>query len=129
MSVSIREVIKMKQTEKVNQKSKEVVSLPTDLVSKLNSKEVNIVHKDDGRTRRKIVNWTDVLDWCISTEWINVKLLQEHVESTYDKKKLHYSEALRFIRSNKTNKFVSITIKEIQSGEHKGVYYNFIKKK
>ena len=116
-------------TEEKNLTTTKVESLSNELLTKLSSKEVSIIHVSDKRTRNKIVNWNDVADWCISLKWVNIKMIQEHVESTYNKKELHYSEALRFLRSNKLNKVVKVTIKEIESGEHKGIYYNLIKRK
>ena len=118
-----------KRSEEKNLTTTSVESLSNELLTKLSSKDVKIIYVDDKRTRPKIVNWIQVTDWCIKMKWINMKMIQEHVESTYNKKELHYSEALRFLRSNKLNKVVKITIKEIESGEHKGVYYNLTKRK
>ena len=118
-----------KTSEEKNLTTTNVESLSNELLTKLSSKEVKIQHVSDKRSRRKIVNWNYVADWCISMKWINIKMIQEHVESTYNKKELHYSEALRFLRSNKLNKVVKIVIKEIESGEHKGIYYNLTKRK
>ena len=86
-----------KRSEEKNLTTTKVESLSTELLTKLSSKEVNIIYVDDKKTRMKIVNWNYVTDWCIKMKWINIKMIQEHVESTYNKKKLHYSEALRFL--------------------------------
>jgi len=115
-----------KPTEQMN--SIKVESLSEELLTKLSSKEIKIQQVSDKRSRNKIVNWIDVADYCISMKWVNINMIQQHVESTYNKKELHYSEALRFLRSAKLNKTVKIIIKEIESGEHKGVYYNLTKR-
>ncbi len=108
--------------------STKVMSLSNELLTKLSSKTIKIQHVSDKRSRNKIVNWMDVADWCISMKWVNINMMQVHVVDTYNKNKLEYSEALRFLRSKKLNKVVKIVIKEIESGEHKGVYYNLTKK-
>ena len=118
-----------KPTEEKNLTTTKVESLSNELLTKLSSKEVKVIHVTDKRTRNKIVNWNLVADWCISMKWVNMKMIQQHVESTYNKKVLHYSEGLRFLNSNKLNKVVKVTVKEIESGKNKNIYYNLVKRK
>jgi hypothetical protein len=137
----IHEVTKMSVNVNNNKKNdvnttSQVVNKKQVINSKLPTNVIDILEHDIKQTksidevsgRPKIVNWLEVMDWCIEQQWCTSEQIKEHVLSTYKKNKLYYSEFLRFVRSEKTNKIVKITCKEIESGEYKNVYYKFEKR-
>ena len=103
--------------------------LSKELINQLNSTETKFKSIDELHGRPKIVNWLEVIDYCIEQEWCTAEMIKNYVLASYDKPKLYYSEVLRFLRCNRTNKLVQITSKEIESGEHKNVYYKLVKRK
>ncbi len=107
------------QTNKVTNK------LDKELTDLLNSNKVKLIPIKDKGTRRKIVDWIEVENYCIDNVWNTVKMIQEHVLDTYDKQTIHYSEVLRFIHKSRKEKNFHLTKKEIPSGKHKGVYWKF----
>ena len=109
-------------SKKVNENQK----LDAELITLLNSKKVHLVPIAEKGTRRKIVDWDEMLELCCDKVWNTVKMIQDDVLKFYPKKKtIHYSEVLRFIRVCNKHEDVHITKKKIKSGEHKGVYYKF----
>ncbi len=111
--------VKAKKTNKQSNK------LDKELTDLLNSNKVKLIAVKDKGTRRKIVDWIAVENYCIDNEWNTVKMIQDHVLSNYNKKTIHYSEVLRFIHKSRKDKNFHLTKKEIPSGEHKGVYWKF----
>ena len=110
---------------KVKKTTNKTEKLDKDLVTLLNSNKVKLVPIHEKISRRKIVDWIEVEDFCIDNVWNTVKMIQEFVLSSYNKKTIHYSEVLRFIKKSSKDENLHITKKEIESGEHKGVYWKF----
>ena len=106
-------------------KKKNVQKLDAELVTLLDSNKVHLVPITEKRTRRKIVDWIEVEEFCIDNVWNTVKLVQDFVLASYKKETIHYSEVLRFINKSIKDENLHITKKEIESGEHKGVYWKF----
>lgn len=130
--------VKVKESDVMNVKSvemkkieekKKVEKLNSDVVRLLESNDIKFVDIKEKSGRRKIVNWIEVLDFCIENKWVNMNMISEYVLSNYNKEKIYYSELLRFIRSDDVNKKVIINKKVIDSGEDKNVYYSFVKRK
>jgi len=103
-------------------------------MTKLTSSLVNVLEASDDidlqrtSTRMKIVPWNDVAEMLTTFGWFTVDMLSDYVESNYNKNKLHYSEALRFIRTSSKLWNVKVNKKEILSGPDKGVYYRYLVK-
>ena len=110
---------------KVNKTKNKTEKLDKDLVTLLNSNKVKLIPIDEKRSRRKIVDWIDVEEHCCDNVWSTVKMIQDYVLQSSNKKTIHYSEVLRFIHKSSKDKNIHITKKEIKSGEHKGVYWKF----
>ena len=115
----------MKEVKTKSKVVKRTNKLNKELTDLLNSNKVKLIPIKDKGTRRKIVDWNAVEEHCIDNRWNTVKMIQDHVLETYNKKTIHYSEVLRFIRKSRKDKNFHLTKKEIPSGEHKGVYWKF----
>ncbi len=110
---------------KVKRTNKQSNKLSKELTDLLNSNKVKLIAVKEKGTRRKIVDWIAVENYCIDNVWNTVKMIQDHVLETYNKDTIHYSEVLRFIHKSRKDKNFHLTKKEIPSGEHKGVYWKF----
>lgn len=111
-----------------NLPKKTIAKLSTELMNKLESKETNFKSITELHGRLKIVNWIEVMDFCIEQKWVTMKMIKDFVLTNYNKNKLYDSEVLRFLRSERTNKLVHVISKEIKSGEDKNIYYKLTKK-
>ena len=111
--------------DKVNKTKNKTQVLNKELVTLLNSNKVKLIPVDAKRSRKKIVDWIDVESFCCDNVWNTVKMIQDYVLESSNKKTIHYSEVLRFIRKSSKDKNIHITKKLIESGEYKGVYWKF----
>ena len=123
------------KTTRRKNKNKKVKTKKKKPIAKLNTSLVNILEESqevdifESSTRKKIVPWNDVAEMLTTAGWFTINNLTDYVESNYNKNKLHYSEALRFIRTASKLWNVQINKREVDSGPDKGVYYRFSLKK
>lgn len=113
------------RSKNVKRTNEQTNKLNKELVDLLNSNKVKLIAIKDKGTRRKIVDWIEVENFCTDNVWNTVKMIQDHVLENYNKNTIHYSEVLRFIHKSRKDKNFHLTKKEIPSGEHKGVYWKF----